>query len=374
VMWWWMTHPSRDLAPYADGQLPPGKRRAVEAHLAACARCRAELDDIQFAAGLVRQVAIVTAPASVWTSIEHAIDGSKGRTSSSHAALSTTSHPSLFEMPALRWAVASLVMLVAVGGAAYWYTGRSPSNDRPRVEGIGTASWEVTRLDAGGGTARMAAGEWVETGGASRARITVGDIGTVDVEPGTRVRLGDVLPAEYRIELARGTISARINAPPRFFIVDTPTSTVVDLGCAYTMQVEDDGTGVLRMTEGWASLEWKGRESLVPAGAHCRTRRGVGPGTPYFADAPAPLQEALAGFDFADGGAAAVKTVLAHSRVRDTLTLWHLLSRVDAGERARVFDRIAALTPPPAGLSREKALQLDAETLKTWREELAWTW
>jgi hypothetical protein len=60
--------------------------------------------------------------------------------------------------------------------------------------------------------------------------------------------------------------------------------------------------------------------------------------------------------------------------VRDTLTLWHLLSRVDAGERARVFDRITELVPLPTGVSREKALQLDPDTLKHWREELAWKW
>ena len=48
--------------------------------------------------------------------------------------------------------------------------------------------------------------------------------------------------------------------------------------------------------------------------------------------------------------------------------------RGDAGERARVYDRIAALTPVPAGVTREKALALDAATLTRWREELAWTW
>ena len=70
----------------------------------------------------------------------------------------------------------------------------------------------------------------------------------------------------------------------------------------------------------------------------------------------------------------ALDIVLAESRVRDTLTLWHLLSRVNAGDRARVYDRIAALTPVPAGVSRERALELDRETLRRWREELAWTW
>jgi len=37
-------------------------------------------------------------------------------------------------------------------------------------------------------------------------------------------------------------------------------------------------------------------------------------------------------------------------------------------------DRIAELAPPPATVSREKALALDPETLKHLREELAWTW
>jgi hypothetical protein len=91
----------------------------------------------------------------------------------------------------------------------------------------------------------------------------------------------------------------------------------------------------------------------------------VGPGIPYFDDAPESVKQA---------GTAPLSVVLAESRVRDTLTLWHLLSRVDDGARALVYDRIAALTPVPAGVSREQALKLDPETLRRWREELAWTW
>jgi hypothetical protein len=60
--------------------------------------------------------------------------------------------------------------------------------------------------------------------------------------------------------------------------------------------------------------------------------------------------------------------------VRDTLTLWHLLSRVDLDERVRVFDRVVGLTPLPQGISREKALDLDKDTLQHWRQELAWKW
>ena len=67
-------------------------------------------------------------------------------------------------------------------------------------------------------------------------------------------------------------------------------------------------------------------------------------------------------------------TVLAAARIRDTLTLWHLLPRVGLAERERVFDRMAALTPVPAGVSRELVIKLDAPTLARWKDELAWTW
>jgi hypothetical protein len=82
----------------------------------------------------------------------------------------------------------------------------------------------------------------------------------------------------------------------------------------------------------------------------------------------------VASFDFASGGARALDIILAEARVRDTLTLWHLILRVEEADRVRVFDRAAELTPPPATVSREKAIALDPATLKHWREELAWKW
>ena len=328
-----------------DRQLAPAQRQAVEAHLARCARCRAQLDDIRFTAGLIRRLAVIPAPRSVRTSLA--------------AAVNTPVGPPVRLQPA-RWALATAAAVCVIIGSGAWWSLRP------------TVTWEVQGPAAG--TTQMAAGSWIETTASARARITVGDIGTVDVEPGSRVQLGAVSAGAYRIALTRGTISAVINAPPRLFFVETPTATVVDLGCAYTMHVDPGGGGELRVTNGWASLEWNGRESLVPAGARGRTRPGAGPGTPFFEDASAPLRESLDAFDFAGGGAAALDIVLAESRVRDTLTLWHLMSRVNQRDRARVFDRIAVLTPPPATVSRARALELDPATLTHWREELAWTW
>jgi hypothetical protein len=339
-------HVDRSLTRYCDGELSAAEKQRVDAHLATCGQCRAALDEIQFSARLVRQLTAVSAPPSVWQGIDAALTGPE-RTSRAHFTL--------------QWASAGALVL-AIAAGAYWST-RDP----------GAGPWEVAHT-RDGISRRMASGEWVETENGSQARIVVGELGTVDVAPGTRVRLGEVRDSEYRMALARGTISAEIAAPPRLFIVDTPASTVIDLGCAYTVTVGDDGAGQLRMTSGWAALEFKGRESLVPAGAICRTRPGTGPGTPYFEDAPSALKQAVDDFDRGIRGAPALDTIIRESRVRDTLTLWHLLSRVDEPDRVRVYDRIAAFEPPPAGITRGQILALDADALREWREELAWKW
>jgi hypothetical protein len=261
----------------------------------------------------------VEAPEAIWASIEAALEEPR-RTSMFH-----------------RWrlAVAAIVTL-AVAGIWYW----------------------------------RGSGGWIETDARSRVTVRIGQIGSVEVKPNTRVRL----VSKYRLSLAHGEISAKISAPPRMFFVDTASGTAVDLGCEYVLNSGEDGLGLLRVTRGWVSFEWKELESLVPAGASCRTRPKLGPGIPYFDDAPESLKQALENFGVEKSGTGSLNTILSSSRVRDTLTLWHLLSRVEAGDRAQVYERIAALTPIPESVSREQALTLDPATLNRLREELAWTW
>jgi hypothetical protein len=300
------------------------------------------------------QLPVMKAPDAIWNSV-----------------LSSLNAEAASERSRLRWWQWAAAFSLVIGAGLLWYS------TRPQP-----SSWEVARLDGSplvgskrvAETGRIAVGEWLQTDGSSRARVSVGEIGTVEVEPNSRLRLVVAKPNEHRLALAQGEISAVVSAPPRLFFVDTPASTAVDLGCAYRMKTDESGSGLLRVTVGWVALEWKGRESLVPAGANCRTKSGAGPGTPYFSDASDALQQALAAFDFEKGGSEALRVIRGQSRVRDTLTLWHLLSRVDPEERARLFDRMVELTPLPDAVSREKVLDLDKDTLQRWRQELAWKW
>ncbi len=265
-------------------------------------------------------------------------------------------------------AVAASVVLVVVGS---WYALRE---SRP--------AWAVVRLagtprvgsSAIGESGRLAVGESLETDAASRARIEVGAIGEVEVEPNTRIRLVRARSTEHRLALDRGTMHAAIWAPPRLFFVNTPSAEAVDLGCRYTLQVDPSGAGLLHVTFGWVAFEQRGSESFVPAGAMCATRPGVGPGTPYFEDASVALRGALERLEFSAGDPAAradaLRVVLAEARPRDALTLWHLLSRTEGLERARVYDRLAELVPPPKGVTREGILAGDRHMRDLWWDAL----
>lgn len=269
------------------------------------------------------------------------------------------------------------------GGPDYTgQTGRQPATESARQPGPQKAAWEVARLEGApkvgpdriAGTGRLTVGDWLETDGVSRARIAVGIIGQVQVEPNTRVRLVETRLTGHRLSLARGTIHAMIWAPPRLFFVETPSAVAVDLGCAYTLKVDETGAGLVRVTSGWVGFEAEGRESFIPAGALCATRPGIGPGTPYFEDAPEPLKAALVKLDFEQGDPAAqviaLKVILAKTRRRDALTLWHLLSRAHETGRGPVYDGLTALVPPPKGVTRDGILAGDRRMIERWWDEL----
>ncbi|HET9707231.1 MAG TPA: FecR domain-containing protein [Gemmatimonadales bacterium] len=240
---------------------------------------------------------------------------------------------------------------------------------KPRDE-----TWTVQRVAGAprvndaplGGSGTMRVGAILQTDDSSRATIVVGGIGRVDVAPGSRIRLVRALATDHRLALAYGAIHAKVDAPPRLFFVDTPAGTAVDLGCEYVLETDSSGRGRLHVTGGYVEFAWGGARSVIPVDAYADTRPQRPPGVPYVSDAPAGLVAALDSFAFASGGAAAVRAALAAARSEDAISLWHLLSRVDATDRGAVYDRLAILVPPPAGVARSRALALDQQTLESY--------
>ena len=211
-----------------------------------------------------------------------------------------------------------------------------------------------------GGSVRI--GQTIETGGARQYKIHSDDTGEITIEPGSHLRLVAANDHEQRFDLMRGTIHAFIWAPPGKFVVDTASSKTIDLGCSYTLQVSKNGAGLLTVETGWVAFERNKIESFIPAGAACVTRPDLGPGTPYFSDAPEVLTKALSRFDtLADQASLAAATAAA--RPRDAISLWHLMVRTHGEQRAKVFDRFAALVSLPREASREAILKGDDKAL-----------
>ncbi|MEO8593055.1 MAG: zf-HC2 domain-containing protein [Candidatus Solibacter sp.] len=331
-------HVTDQLSAHIHGQLSPRETQRFERHLSECEQCRAHLDQVTFGADILEEVQIARAPEAIWNAIEAGLN----------------------QAPASRrWPLAAAALAATMLAAIVcWVELRAPA-----------AQWNVVRIHGTQQmTGRVGPGDWIETDASTRAVVSVGVIGKVEVAGNTRVGVVAARPGEHRLALRRGRIHATITAPPRLFFVDTAAGTAIDLGCEYSLETDEEGSGLLQVTSGWVEFQWGDLHSLVPAGASCRTTRD-GPGIPYFDDAPDVLKQV-----FAEGASRQLDTVLAAARIRDSLTLWHLLMRVGPAERERVFSRMAALSPVPAGVTRELVLKLDAPTLARWKDELAWTW
>jgi anti-sigma factor RsiW len=365
-------HVNKELSAYCHGELSAEEGRRVAEHLIGCNRCRPQFEEIKFGIKLAEQLPHVAAPDSLWSDLEVRLDEQSRYGATSMSAPRGRRYRSLLLQPRLV-ALAALVVL-ALGLGAVWLYKREA---RP--------FWDVANLKGTprigargmGETGKLGLGQWLETDSASRAQIEVSGIGQVEIDPNTSVRLVETKPTEHRLELARGKMSARIWAPPKLFYVDTPSGVAEDLGCAYTLEVDDHGASLLRVTLGWVALQLKDRESMVPAGAACATRRGIGPGTPYFEDASESFRAALTKLDFEPGRKdqeQILESLLTESRTRDTLTLWHLLARVEGEDRVRVYDRMVELGPPPPGVTRAGALALDQKMLDLWKDKLETSW
>ncbi len=201
-------------------------------------------------------------------------------------------------------------------------------------------------------------GQVLETG--PRSQITLEDdhTGAIDLGPDSSMSATN----GRQLLLNRGQLHAYIWAPPRAFVVETASARAIDLGCEYTITVDESGDGLIRVATGWVAFQHDNLDSFIPAGAQCSTRQHRGPGIPYYADASPSFRDSLDAFE--RGDSAALTTVLDSARPRDGLTIWHLLTRVADGQRAAVYDRFTQLVHLPHSVTREGILGKDPHMLE----------
>jgi hypothetical protein len=273
---------------------------------------------------------------------------------------------------ARRGTLAALAAAVALGAGMAWYMLNRPRSATWNVETIAGAPAIGARRIADQSGLRI--GQWLVTDAASTARVAVPGIGTVTVQPDSRIRVLGSSRTEHRMELDRGGIHAFITAPPRIFLVQTPAAVAVDLGCAYDLSVQEDRSTLLRVTLGWVELERDGNVVKVPRGAACRTELGKPPGIPYFEDASEDFLKALKRWE-ATQESSTIGQIARSARVRDSLSLWDLMNRLPPGkDRTTIHNSLVDRVPFPPDVSERSILAGDPDSLQRWREEVERAW
>jgi hypothetical protein len=204
-------------------------------------------------------------------------------------------------------------------------------------------------------------GSWFEATEESRVLDLPDTLGRLTLDAGSRLRVDRGGADAAHLYLERGRLDAYVSgkARPRFFQVETPATTCVDLGCAYTLTVGDDGAARVVVRSGRVVFESHGRTTFMPAGATCTASRELGPGTPRFTDAPPALVAAADAFDAARAAPPAERRALADALLRavgddprHSLTAWHLLQEQDPEVVAAARAALALLLgsfPPALG-------------------------
>lgn len=264
------------------------------------------------------------------------------------------------------WLAAAAAAVLILGAAAWQWT-RQPAK----------SAWQAVRIYDGQPSAPsdVYTGQHIAVDSRSRIELRADSVGQVQLESGAEVYVRESSPTRQLLSLRRGVLHARIWAPPSHFAVDTPAVRAVDLGCAYTLETQLNGDGRLSVQMGWVAFDHQKLESFIPAGAACRVYGDRGPGIPWFEDASPSFQSALSKWE-RTAAPADLASILDNARSHDALTLWHLLSRVPADQRAEVYDRFAQLAKLPPGPPQTldqcwDALQLgDTSWWRTWKQ--AW--
>ena len=336
-------HVTNLLTAYHHEELSPEERQRVEMHAAGCARCREQLEEIGRVVVALEQLS--TEPVASLRVLP----------------VAPRSEPGAKRRALFRQLAFAAIAVVTILGVYAWRQSRLPAWD------VASATGEITKLRVG---------RWLDTAG-FEATLQIQNVGEVRVEPNSKLRVLQSKPEEYRMELQQGAMHAKVWAPPRLFFVETPSATAIDLGCAYDLTVDKSGDGVLRVTAGFVELASKGRSSIVPAGWIAKTHKDTGPGTPYVVESSEAMRGAIDVIDFnkdAAAKAASLEFVLNKAEENDLITLWHLLPRVAAEQRRRVYEKMLSLADPPEGVTVEGIVNLDFEMMSRWKPVLGLVW
>ena len=216
--------------------------------------------------------------------------------------------------------------------------------------------------------------------GEQPARMTIGDIGEVLLEPGSRLVVQEIRRGKdelHALFMEFGAMHARIDSKPRVFQVGTPAGISIDLGCEYRLEVEADDRCRIQVLTGQISFGYEGREVYVPAGASCQSIPGRGPSPPLFDTTGDELRGLVQrAFEGGQLSQEQIDRLLGIDERQDALPLFALMTDefVDAGLRSALFDFFTLRFETPPAVTRAGILAGDEGQRRAWLQAVQHWW
>lgn len=364
-----------------EGNISEQEKAQLSAHLSNCSSCSNYLNETVFLLNTISELPKEIKPRKdLWENIENRINDFKknGKAAESDILSLVKNETDLLKTGRVRfnfkYAISGLAAAVILFALIYMigkFTTQQPTENIKVDLGV---YWQINKLKGEPlvensqiqNTDSVAVGQWISTDRNSQAMLKVADIGSVIIEPNSRVRIVNSETDNYRIMLDYGTIAADIDAKPKTFFVETKSVTAIDLGCEYTFTVDSSGDGIIYVKSGMVALQSSERESIVPAGKFCATKYGFGPGTPFRENSSSQLKKALMEFDFGKGGSASLQVILKNAGKSDAVTLLNLLPRVDKTEQVKIYKKVSYFVPPPQNNWSDTSFSIDMNKLNEW--------
>ena len=212
-------------------------------------------------------------------------------------------------------------------------------------------------------------GEKLFTDSESRARLKLGLVGEIEIEPKSEIQIIETKTSEHRLILSKGQIAARTWVTSKLFSIKTPSAVVTDLGCKYDLSVDEQASTLIQVKSGWVLMEYKNRRVLLCTETTCVSDSSKGLGVPISNEASSVFKESLNKLDFINSSKNELVVLLSEANQKDFITLFHLLKRLDNESRGMIYDRISLLFRMPQRITREGIVHGDKDMMgRLWTE------
>jgi len=389
------------IEDWLDGMISTENKKRMEEHISSCSECRSYLEyTVMLIDNTAKMASEDMIPAEkkelIWNRIQEKITAPAGDSShiynmsgleDEYIPISNITSPSGrtggAAWSSVKYYVSGLAAVFVLAFLIYIVSQYRQGGEINVITGnivdIGT-KWKVNSVKGSPmidglmmkNSDSIGLGQFIITDDSSRAELYVASLGTVVIEPNSKVKFTKSIEGEHRIELVYGAVNANILAKPRSFFVDAGRVSAVDLGCSYKISMDHAGDGLLYVKSGRVSLETAGgRESLVPEGKFCVLKKDIGPGTPFRGDTSPQLKKALMDFDFGNCGNTCVNVILKNAKKTDAVTLINIIPRCNEEYKTIVYSKVSGYCTPPKNLPKDSIPKcVDIEKLNEWVDKV----